>query len=72
MPNLVHAKPCVFIYYVFIIYDIFTTKIRVVLHGTLTTGAFSCRCNNGKVPTNILVINAITFRACGVDWMNTR
>ncbi len=51
---------------------IFTTKIRVVLHGTLTTGALSCRCNDGKVPTNILVVNAITFCACGVDWMNTR
>jgi hypothetical protein len=43
------------------------TKIGIVLHGTLITSALSCKCNYGKVPTNIIIIDVTKFHACGMD-----
>jgi hypothetical protein len=45
----------------------FVTKIGIVPHGTLITNAFTCKCNYGKVPTNIIIIDVTMFHACGMD-----
>lgn len=48
---------------------LFVTKLRIVSCDTWTTSAFSCLCNYSRVPTNIVIVNAITFCACGINWM---
>ncbi len=51
---------------------IFVTIIKIVICGTLVARVFNYRCDNNKVPTNIVIIGVITFCACGMDWMKTR